>query len=71
MKGKFNMTYPQDYPRLTFKLKKDENGKVVLDSNGNPTKVYLLFNKERTAYRELTEEEVDKMFPLNEEKKGN
>lgn len=70
MKRKTNMTYPQDYPRLTFKLKKDENGKVVLDSNGNPTKIYLLFNKERTAYRELTEDEVDKML-LNEEKKGN
>ena len=66
------MAYPQDYPRLTFKFEKDENGKLVLDSDGNPIKKYLLYdNNERTGYRELTKEEVVKMISALEEKEGH
>ena len=66
------MAYPQDYPRLTFKLEKDENGKLVLDSDGNPIKKYLLYdNNERTGYRELTKDEVVKMISSLEEKEGH
>ena len=66
------MAYPQDYPRLTFKLEKDENGKLVLDSDGNPIKKYLLYdNNERTGYRELTKDEVVKMISALEEKEGH
>lgn len=66
------MAYPQDYPRLTFKLEKDENGKLVLDSDGNPIKKYLLYdNNERTGYRELTKDEVVNMISALEEKGGH
>jgi hypothetical protein len=66
------MAYPQDYPRLTFKFEKDENGKLVLDSDGNPIKKYLLYdNNERTGYRELTKDEVVKMISSLEEKEGH
>ena len=63
------MAYPQDYPMLTFKFEKDENGKLVLDSDGNPIKKYLLYdNNERTGYIELTKEEDVKMISALEEK---
>ena len=66
------MTYPQDYPRLTFKFEKDENGKLVLDSDGNPIKKYLLYdNNERTGYRELTKDEVANMILSIEKREGN
>lgn len=65
------MAYPQDYPRLTFKLETDENGKLVLDSDGNPIKKYLLYdNNERTSFRELTEDEVVNMIWSLEKKEG-
>ena len=64
--------FPQDYPRLTFKFEKDENGKLVLDSDGNPIKKYLLYdNNERTGYRELTKDEVVNMFLSSEKNEGH
>ena len=64
------MSYPQDYPRLTFKFEKDENGKLVLDSEGHPVMTYLLYNEDRTSYRELTKEEATRLVVALEENEG-
>jgi hypothetical protein len=52
------MSYPEGYPRLTFKFQKDENGKLVLGEDGRPKMIYLLRKEDGSGYEELTQEHV-------------
>ena len=61
------MTYPEGYPRLTFKFKKDENGKVVCDENGKPERIYMIWDKD--GYTEVTREQVEQLMGALEDGK--
>ena len=61
------MTCPEGYPRLTFKIKKDENGKVVCDENGKPERIYMIWDKD--GYTEVTREQVEQLMGALEDGK--